>query len=220
MYGIKPRQDEDDASDGEGNASLDIEDQIQKDLEKMKSSSKPRPRHVFSVVHVDIECVFFVKTMKPVEPRELVLKICRDARACSSPTERKLKYVNRLSPVTDTDKATENGIVRVAQAVVSPYLALRDDPSEKAGAQLPSGGEEKAKEQAQAADDKTPHTVRNEERGSALIGASTNTASPSLRFAHRSEATQLSNPARSSRRLRSWWTQSTRSTFQSRTRLC
>ncbi|CAH0015839.1 unnamed protein product [Clonostachys rhizophaga] len=153
MYGIKPREDPDEAADDGEDASGDIEDQIKRDLEKMKSSA-PKPRHVFSVVHVDIECVFFVKTLKPVEPKELVLRICRDARACSSPTQRRLKYVNRLSPVTDTDKASENGIIRVARAVMSPYLALRDESPREGDAQPPS--EEKG--QAQAGDGTAPYT--------------------------------------------------------------
>lgn len=91
---------------------------------------KPESRQVFSIVGVNIECVFFVKTMRPVEPKELVSKICQDARECAGPMERKLKYINRLTPVTNTEKATENGILKVARSVMAPHFRLRAESTE------------------------------------------------------------------------------------------
>lgn len=73
-----------------------------------------------------------MKTMEPVQPGEFVLKICRDARDCPDPRQRKVKYINRLTPVFNTDKATEKGIVRVARSVLAPFFTLT--PEEDDGA--------------------------------------------------------------------------------------
>lgn len=96
----------------------------------MKTSQKPKERQVFSFVQTSIECVFFMKTMDPVDPERLVRQMCQDAKACPDPRQRKTKYVNRLTPVMDTDKATETGIERVARAVLASHFTL--NPAEKA----------------------------------------------------------------------------------------
>ena len=41
--------------------------------------------------------------------------------------ERKTKYINRLTPIFDTDKATESGIDRVARTVLEPWFELKPE---------------------------------------------------------------------------------------------
>jgi tRNA acetyltransferase TAN1 len=94
----------------------------------MKSTkSGPAARNTFTIVNTGIECVFFTKTTKPVVPTELVTKICEDALACGDVMKRRTKYINRLTPVSGMEKATENGLIRVARAVMAPYFNLVDD---------------------------------------------------------------------------------------------
>jgi tRNA acetyltransferase TAN1 len=94
----------------------------------MKSTkSKPTSRNAFTIVNTGIECVFFTKTTKPVVPTELVTKICEDALACGDVMKRRTKYINRLTPVSGMEKATENGLIRVARAVMAPYFDLVDE---------------------------------------------------------------------------------------------
>lgn len=131
MYGIKPPVDASEAHAQSGDETEDIEVSIQKELDAMKESRKPKERRVFSPVAVAIECVFFMKTMKPVDPYQLVLQMCRDAQACPSPKDRKCKYINRLTPVMDTDKATEKGIQRVARKVLSSFFSLNEEEKEE-----------------------------------------------------------------------------------------
>lgn len=139
MYGIKsPEDEEEDKDDDEG--SLDIADSIKKELEGLRSK-KDKPRGAFSIVRTEIECIFFVKTMKPVKPKELVLKICQDAKQCTTPVQRKLKYINRLTPVSDTDKASENGILRVARTVLAPHFGLNEVQEEEKAAGTTGDGE-------------------------------------------------------------------------------
>ncbi|KAL7790369.1 thiamine diphosphate-binding protein [Trichoderma ceciliae] len=128
LYGIEPPVDEADAKSAD--EAEDIEASIQQELEGMKASQKPQVRGVFSPVSVGIECVFFMKTMKPVDPCQLVLQICKDAQECPSPRDRKCKYINRLTPVVNTDKATEKGIQKVARKVLASFFSLNEEERE------------------------------------------------------------------------------------------
>lgn len=132
MYGIKPSSEDEEAKD-EDDAEQDIEASIQQELDDMKTSQqKPKTRKTFSPVVSTLECLFFMKTMDPVEPEALARKICEDARDCPHPMERKCRYVNRLTPVMDTDKATENGIERVTRSVLAPWFSLRSQKEDGA----------------------------------------------------------------------------------------
>lgn len=125
MYGIaKPSGDDDKALD-EGDEELDIEASIQKELAAMNAPrQKSGKKSVFTPINVSIECVFFMKTTRPVEPDVLVRRICEDAKNCPDPRQRKCRYINRLTPVFDTAKTTERGIERVARNVLAPYFEL------------------------------------------------------------------------------------------------
>ncbi|KAM0247382.1 hypothetical protein ACHAQJ_009846 [Trichoderma viride] len=140
LYGIKPPVDETEAQSED--EAEDIESSIQKELDGMKAPRKPQVRTIFSPVSVAIECVFFMKTMKPVDARQLVLQICKDAQECPSPRDRKCKYINRLTPVMDTDKATEKGIQRVARKVLASFFSLNEEEKEEEGEKLAEGSKE------------------------------------------------------------------------------
>lgn len=145
MYGI-----ENAASTGDGHAedtssssssspapeaSQDIEASIEAELHALKAKPKPPPadRRYFTPISTGVECLFFMKTIKPIEPGKLVRKMCEDARDCPDPRLRKCRYINRLTPVFDTDKATENGVVKVASSVLPTWFTLKDKDKEKDG---------------------------------------------------------------------------------------
>jgi tRNA acetyltransferase TAN1 len=126
LFGVEapkdPLDEEKDEEDG-----LDIEASIQQELESFKES-KPKERQVFTPVSTGLECVFFMKTAKPIDALRLTQQMCQDAKDCQDPRERKTKYINRLTPVQDTDKATESGIERVARSVLGKFFELnRED---------------------------------------------------------------------------------------------
>ncbi|KAG5986524.1 hypothetical protein E4U43_005475 [Claviceps pusilla] len=105
----------------------DIEAAIEAELSDMKSQDNIKIRQTFTPVSAGIECLFFMKTMEPIEPGALVLKMCEDAQACLDPRSRRCKYINRLTPVFGTEKATENGINKVARGVLSSTFHLKDE---------------------------------------------------------------------------------------------
>lgn len=135
MYGIPKPSDEHENGEDE-DEGLDIEASIEKELAAMKAlREKSTKKGVFRPINAGIECVFFMKTMRPVEPYALVKKMCEDAQKCPDPRDRKCKYINRLTPVFNTDKATEKGIERVTRQVLAPHFELisESDDSVTAG---------------------------------------------------------------------------------------
>ena len=106
-------------------------------------SVKLKTRKTFSIIPADVECLLFIKTMKPVEPVEFVRKICQDARDCTDIMKRKTKYVNRLTPVSDMDKSSEKGIIKVTREVMAPYFHLVKE--EGAGESAEAGADEEPK---------------------------------------------------------------------------
>lgn len=122
MYDIpNPNNQEKDNEDEE---EEDIEASIQKELGDIKAAQTPKTRQAFTPVTTALDCLFFMKTMAPVEPGKLALKMCRDARDGTDPKYKRCRYINRLTPVITTDKATENGIERVARRVLGDSFTL------------------------------------------------------------------------------------------------
>ncbi|KAH6982802.1 hypothetical protein BKA56DRAFT_331591 [Ilyonectria sp. MPI-CAGE-AT-0026] len=125
MFGVEAPVDPTDEvkEDEEGQ---DIEASIQQELESFKES-KPKTKQVFTAISTGLECVFFMKTTEPIDSLKLIQKMCQDAKDCPDPRERKTKYINRLTPVQDTDKASENGIERVARTVLAQWFELKSE---------------------------------------------------------------------------------------------
>ncbi|KAK2044272.1 THUMP domain-containing protein [Colletotrichum somersetense] len=124
MYDISP-PDEGVESDNEAE---DIEASIKKELDGISAGSKSKSKRNFKAIKAGIECVFFMKTRDPVDPVELCRRICQDASLCTDLKERKTKYINRLTPVTFVDKASENGVARVARKALAAHFELTMDP--------------------------------------------------------------------------------------------
>ncbi|PHH53757.1 hypothetical protein CFIMG_008116RA00001 [Ceratocystis fimbriata CBS 114723] len=128
-FSNKPTQDADKDSEDEDE---DIEASIKKELEGMKPARgaagavKKKPlRTAFLPINLGCESVFFIRTHAPVDPVQLALAICEDARTCQRPRERKSRYINRLTPVSGTSKATETAVVSLSRDILGSVFKLR-----------------------------------------------------------------------------------------------
>ncbi|EMR70774.1 putative thump domain containing protein [Eutypa lata UCREL1] len=130
LYGIKPPEEDDPASDEEDGG--DIESSIKKELDGMKSSEKPKKDLTFEPVRkLGIDCLFFMRTKQPVDPRQLVEAICQDAKNCTDRKQRRTRFINRLTPVALIGKATENGVEEVAKKVLAEHFQLTGTEEEE-----------------------------------------------------------------------------------------
>ncbi|KAJ4057776.1 hypothetical protein NW753_001105 [Fusarium oxysporum] len=133
LFGVKPPNEDGDNDEDDEDAG-DIEASIEKELASM-AQPKPKTKQTFTPIGTGLDCVFFMKTVKPIEPLKLVTKACQDAKDCPDPMQRKTKYINRLTPIFDTDKATDKGIERVARTVMESHFELKSESGEDASAE-------------------------------------------------------------------------------------
>jgi tRNA acetyltransferase TAN1 len=73
--------------------------------------------------------VLFFKTVAPVDPAPFVLSFCK--HIASDPQRRQTRAVRRLTPVTLTGKASENGVDEVARKVLAPHFHSEGTPPKK-----------------------------------------------------------------------------------------
>ncbi|PFH63038.1 hypothetical protein XA68_10079 [Ophiocordyceps unilateralis] len=127
MYDMKPSNPADTPSEDEAADERGIEASIEHELSSLREKPKSKPREPFCPVLTGLECLFFMKMSKPIDPASMARKMCEDARGCPEQRQRKCRYINRLTPVMDTDRATDKGIVCVARKVLAPYFHLQGD---------------------------------------------------------------------------------------------
>jgi tRNA acetyltransferase TAN1 len=111
----------------------DIEASIQKEVASM--DNEKGPTKMFSPVHLDPECVLFFKTRSPVDPVDFIHRICKEA--ASKPDIRRMRYVNRLTPVTIVGKATEKGLEEVGKTVLGAHFRLSGEEEKEAKEEEP-----------------------------------------------------------------------------------
>ena len=112
-----------DGEDSNESADADIEAEIQKEVQGIKSKVTKREAS-FLPVKMDIQCVLFFKTRPPIEPVSFVHTICKDA---AEGAKQRARFVKRLTPMTVMGKATEDGLARVADAVLRPVFHADKD---------------------------------------------------------------------------------------------
>ena len=105
--------------DGDDSAE-DIESSIQKELESL--GNKGGQPLMFRAVRLDIPCLLFFKTQLPVDPAEFVHRICEEI--INKPGIRRMRYINRLTPMSCVAKATEKGLEEAGKAVLVKHFKL------------------------------------------------------------------------------------------------
>lgn len=121
FYGIIP-----DSEAHEEDEEDDIEASIRNEVASMENQ-KQSPK-LFTLIYLDVPCVIFFKTGPAVEPLDFVHRICEEVVA--KPDIRKMRYVNRLTPVTSFAKATEKGLEEVAKNVLPRHFRLNVEGTE------------------------------------------------------------------------------------------
>jgi tRNA acetyltransferase TAN1 len=103
----------------------DIESSIQREIYSI--AVKQGSAKLFTPVYLDLQCVLFFKTRPPIVPVDFVRRICEDAR--SDEIKKRVRFVNRLTPMTMIAKATEKGLEDVGKMVLGKHFQLADRES-------------------------------------------------------------------------------------------
>lgn len=101
----------------------DIESSIQKEIDSM--ASKTGTAKLFTPVYLDLQCVLFFKTRTPIIPVDFVQRICEDAK--TNEAKKKVRFVNRLTPMTMIAKATEKGLEDLGRMVLKEHFQLASE---------------------------------------------------------------------------------------------
>lgn len=112
-----------DRADSNEDTEVDIEAKIKKEVQGMKSKGMTKEA-LFQSVKVDVQCVLFFKTRPPIEPVSFIHTICKEA---AQGALQRVRFVKRLSPMTMMGKATEDGLTKVAGAVLGPVFYGGED---------------------------------------------------------------------------------------------
>jgi tRNA acetyltransferase TAN1 len=109
--------------DEEDESMDDIESSIQREVASM--SKKQNHTKLIAPVRLDLQCVLFFKIRPPIEPVDFVHRICKEV--VSTLSIRRMKYINRLTPMALMGKATEKGLEEVGRVVLGQHFNLRED---------------------------------------------------------------------------------------------
>lgn len=115
--------DDNDSDEDEG----DIEAAIQKEIAGIKeqaSKRKSMDTSIFSPMRLSLDCLLFVKTKQPVEPRQFARQVCEDAMQVTDRKQRRSRFLNRITPITLMGSATKLGIEETARTVLAPEFDL------------------------------------------------------------------------------------------------
>ncbi|KUJ10632.1 uncharacterized protein LY89DRAFT_596078, partial [Mollisia scopiformis] len=123
FYGLKSAPDE---PEGDENSD-DIEAVIKKELASM-DQKKDGNTELFTQIHMDLQCVLFFKTRSGIDPVDFAHKICEEIVA--NPKIRRMRYINRLTPMTLFGKATEKGLEDLSKSVLGNYFKLNTQNGE------------------------------------------------------------------------------------------
>ncbi len=171
----------------------DIEALIRKEIASLKAPhAKSR---YFTRVRPNVECLLFARTRPPIDPVAMARRISVDARqqaqdaaeatqaaiedGSSPPIVRTSRYLNRLTPIAASGRATEKGIREVARQVLSPWFTLVPEPAAPGTAKgdREGAGQAEGQETGAGGDNDVAHTPSLEEKDDAV----SKTPSPSVR---------------------------------------
>ena len=110
-----------------------IENEIQDEIAEMQ---QPDSRRLFTPIRLDVQCgewrerivspcadnhaVVFFRTLAPIEPVSFVKDICEAAMRTRA--RKRTRFAKRLSPMTLMERASEEGLEKVAVEVLRPHF--------------------------------------------------------------------------------------------------
>lgn len=109
-----------------------VEDAIAKELAELQDENKPNKdkanteKQLFEPMEIGCECVIFVRTRKPIDPVDLVTRICNDL--INGSRVRRFRFAQRMTPVSSTATANFDGLDRLLNQVAKPVFFHQGKP--------------------------------------------------------------------------------------------
>ena len=158
-------EDDNDSNEDEGDIEAAIQREIAGIKEQAEKKKNPDGTAVFSPMRLSLDCLLFVKTKEPVDPRQFARQVCEDAMRVTDRKQRRSRFLNRITPITLTGSATKIGIEETARIVLAPDFDLVPAGEE-------SGSTEEKKDEAKEEkkdEAKGPSVSHQGERASGIL---------------------------------------------------
>lgn len=117
---------EDQNEDQKEQKELSVEDKIKQELAELNGSNQNQKKSTHAILQpIDLgcECLVFIKTKKPVEPADLVHRLCEEAAATKAKNTR---FTQKLTPITYSVSASMDELVKLAEKVLKPHFHAED----------------------------------------------------------------------------------------------
>lgn len=98
---------------------LSIEDKIKQELQELEESKNSK-KELLQPVDVDLECLVFIKTKKPIDPEVLVEKLCKE---CYESGQKTTRYTQKLVPIMDSCSSTGDDPLEKVRQLARKVLA-------------------------------------------------------------------------------------------------
>lgn len=109
-------------SDDESDNDASVEDKIKKELEALHAKNNgPKSKEILRFVDLNCECVVFCKTRKPIDPEKFVHQLMQEF-ANPKESQKRTRYVQKLTPVTFSCNASLPELMKLSQRVLKPHF--------------------------------------------------------------------------------------------------
>ncbi|EEQ84055.2 THUMP domain-containing protein [Blastomyces dermatitidis ER-3] len=98
----------------------DIEAQIRKEVDDLKPNKDKKNTNPFQAVKLDIPCLSFIKIDKTLDPVQIAHRLCTEAR--ENPSKKRSRWIQRITPITLTQKVLGGGIEQLSREVLKPHF--------------------------------------------------------------------------------------------------
>lgn len=111
-----------DGSDSDTDEDASVEDRIKKELDSLKvKKTGPKEKDILKFVDLNCECVVFCKTRRPIVPEKFVHRLMEEF-ADPKVTQKRTRYIQKLTPVTFSCNASLPELSKLAQRVLKSHF--------------------------------------------------------------------------------------------------
>ncbi|KAG5419432.1 hypothetical protein I9W82_003199 [Candida metapsilosis] len=129
-------EDDNNEEEDEPKSALSIEEKIKQELSEMKEADKNPKTNYLQPIDIDVECVVFIKTRKPVDPVVLVQKY---AQECFDSGVKTTRSTQKLTPISDscsTAGDAEEHLKELSKRVLKNHFHQQDQEPVKFAIQV------------------------------------------------------------------------------------
>lgn len=119
-----------DKNNGGDSEELDLEEQLKREISELKEKSKQDVKRgsLFQFIELQMECLFFVKVHRTINPVTLTLSVLEDAEKNEA---KRTRYVSKMIPIMDSCSASKENFDSLLTSVFNKEREQNTDDDAK-----------------------------------------------------------------------------------------